>query len=141
VHSGVAMRNYYSQKLNAERLVEVYAIAPPRVQQYLRAEVAHVLGKIRRGDVVLDLGCGYGRIMPELAQKAGSVIGIDISEQNIELAKKFLKNSANCSVKVMNAIDLRFPDELSGILSRRNFRFSRCFILQGFNVRFQYLKA
>jgi cyclopropane fatty-acyl-phospholipid synthase-like methyltransferase len=56
-----------------------YALAPPRVRQYLEAETDHVLAMIHPGDIVLELGCGYGRILPLLARKARFVIGITCS--------------------------------------------------------------
>ena len=34
-----------------------------------------------------------------------------ISEDNIQLARKNLKNITNCSLKVMNVTDLKFPDK------------------------------
>ena len=51
---------YYSDNLAAERLKRCYDIAPPRVRQYLQAELDFVLDRVRPGDVILDLGRGYG---------------------------------------------------------------------------------
>jgi len=104
------MANYYEDKLSAERLKQCYEIAPPRVQQYLEAEVAYVLERIRAGDTVLELGCGYGRIIPSLAQKAGTVIGIDTSHASLTMAKQILVNFSNCRLLGMNAIELAFHD-------------------------------
>ncbi len=39
--------DYYSQRLSARRLKRVYDIAPLRVQQYLEAEIGHVLKHVR----------------------------------------------------------------------------------------------
>jgi len=58
---------YYKDSLSGERLKRVYEIAPPRVQRYLEAETGHVAEAISQGAKVLELGCGYGRIFPELA--------------------------------------------------------------------------
>lgn len=66
------------------QLKRVYDIAPPRVSQYLDAEVIHVLKKIRPADLVLELGCGYGRILPTLAESARWVAGIDITAPSLE---------------------------------------------------------
>jgi hypothetical protein len=55
------MSGYYEQKLAPSSLERVYELAPPRVRQYLRAEVDFVVGRLRPTDVVLDLGCGYSR--------------------------------------------------------------------------------
>jgi 2-polyprenyl-6-hydroxyphenyl methylase/3-demethylubiquinone-9 3-methyltransferase len=65
-----------------------YEIAPPRIQQFLEAEIGFVLEKISEHDNVLDLGCGYGRVSVRLISKAKEVAGIDISKENIILAKK-----------------------------------------------------
>jgi len=105
------MSGYYSDKLSADRLKKCYALAPPRVQQYLKAESDHVLKTIKSGDLVLDLGCGYGRIMGELARKAGFVIGIDTSRSNLLLGKKRFKSVSNCLFLEMNAASLTFLDE------------------------------
>ena len=105
------MKNYYSDMLSAERLKQCYEIAPPRVIQYLQAEADHVLEKINQQDVVLDLGCGFGRIIPQLSQKAGFVIGIDISFSSLLLARKSLQKYSNCLLAEMDALHLGFSDQ------------------------------
>ncbi|MBI5217136.1 MAG: class I SAM-dependent methyltransferase [Ignavibacteriae bacterium] len=104
--------NYYDSVLSAEKLKRCYEIAPPRVQQYFDAEVEHVLKYIRREDTVLELGCGYGRILPSLARKAAHVFGIDKSYPSLQLAEQLLHHVPNCSVALMNAIRLSFKDEM-----------------------------
>lgn len=86
------MTGYYNENLSAGRLNRVYEIAPPRVRQYLQAEVDYVLGKIQPGDAVLELGCGCGRILPELSSKAGIVIGIDTSLASLREARNLIEN-------------------------------------------------
>lgn len=54
-----------------------------------------LIGDIK-GKKVLDAGCGHGFYSLLLAKKGAIVTGIDISEKNIELAKK---NASNTSVK------------------------------------------
>lgn len=104
------MGTYYEDKLSAEKLKRCYEIAPARVQQYLKAEIAYVLQKIRHGDIVLELGCGYGRILPSLAQRAATVIGIDTSLASLVLASEMLANISNCLLLNMNARHLAFRD-------------------------------
>ncbi|MCX6164477.1 MAG: class I SAM-dependent methyltransferase [Ignavibacteriae bacterium] len=101
---------YYKDFLSADNLKRCYDIAPKRVKQYLDAEINYVLGKISTGDFVLELGCGYGRVVSELAGKANKVIGIDNSPSSILLGKKLFGNINNCSFELMNAINLNFAD-------------------------------
>lgn len=102
--------SYYSEKLSAERLKRCYEIAPPRVQQYLRAEIEFVLEHIRLGDVVLDLGCGYGRTMRFLDRKARFVIGVDISSSSLSLAQSCHNVRRSCLFLEMDAAKLAFLD-------------------------------
>jgi ubiquinone/menaquinone biosynthesis C-methylase UbiE len=102
---------YYSHKLSAVRLKQAYDIAPPRVRQYLDAEVNHVLEKIHPSDLVIELGCGYGRILPKLAEKAGWVIGIDTSVPSLKFAQETLDTISNCSLSRMDAVKLGFQDQ------------------------------
>jgi len=106
----ICLSEYYSHKLSAMRLKQVYEIAPVRVRQYLDAEMNHVLGKIRPGNVVIELGCGYGRILPKLAEKAGWVVGIDTSAPSLELAPQILRGVSNCAISRMDATKLGFRD-------------------------------
>jgi ubiquinone/menaquinone biosynthesis C-methylase UbiE len=104
------MNGYYEQKLSAQRLKKCYDIALPRVKQYLEAEISHVLEKIKPGDTVLDLGCGYGRAIPRLAQKAGVVVGIDNAYASLVLAGNATRSIPNCELAAMNACQLGFTD-------------------------------
>ena len=101
------MSEYYEKKLNAEKLKLCYEIAPPRVKQYLYNEVNYVLEKISSGDITLDLGCGYGRIIPQLKEKSKKVIGIDISVSNLIYG---IRTIPNCNMLNMDAISLGFQD-------------------------------
>ena len=61
---------------------------------------------------VLDLGCGSGwatRLMAEKAMK-GHVVGIDISDEMIELARKTSAGFPNVEFQVAGADHLPFPD-------------------------------
>jgi len=47
------------------------------------------LKNIRPGDIVLDVGCGNGSVAYDIANKAESVVGIDIDGNKIGDAKKY----------------------------------------------------
>lgn len=103
-------RGYYSKHLSAHRLRTCYEISPPRVQQYLAAEIEHVLSRICPRDTVLELGCGYGRVLRPLAAKAATVVGIDTSRSSLRLARKTLAHLSNCWLAEMNALMLGFRE-------------------------------
>jgi len=105
------MKNYYSEKLNSNKLKRCYDVAPVRVKQFLEEEIVFVLKKISKNDVVLDLGCGYGRVSARLIEKAGRVVGIDISKENIRLANDQYRFTGSIDYHVMDASDLKFPND------------------------------
>lgn len=104
------MIGYYADKLNGARLKRCYDIAPPRIQQYLIGEMDYVMRHIASGDSVLELGCGYGRVMQYLSKNAKTICGIDISLYNIEYATHFLQGYDNCPLAVMDATRTAFAD-------------------------------
>jgi SAM-dependent methyltransferase len=108
--------SYYAERLSAERLRRCYEIAPPRVQQYLAAEVAHVGGRIRPADAVLELGCGYGRVLEQLAPRCRLLVGVDTSPASLRLAVTVLQATPHCRVVQMNAAALGFRDAVFDVV-------------------------
>lgn len=104
------MTGYYAERLAGERLRECYLIAPPRVRQYLEAEIQYVLSRVRPSDTVLELGCGYGRVMARLAGRAESVVGIDTAGSSLVLAQDILSPFSNCYLAQADAVALAFGD-------------------------------
>ena len=102
------MNDYYREKLASNSLKKCYEIASERIKQYLDAEISYALKKIQPHDRVLELGCGYGRVLPDLANKAGFVAGIDNSFSSLLLGKEIIKNTGNCYLLAMNALELSF---------------------------------
>jgi hypothetical protein len=72
----MSVTDYYSRALAGERLRRCYDIAPPRVQRCLLEEIRFVCQRLQASDFVLELGCGYGRVLWQLAEVAGLVTGI-----------------------------------------------------------------
>ena len=102
---------YYDARLSGRKLREVYAVASPRIRQYLDAETDFVLGQIAPGALVLDLGCGYGRIIPKLMSKAGRVVGIDNSKGNLAEAQRYCQGLRDFGLAAMDAARLGFAAE------------------------------
>lgn len=99
---------YYSDKLSAERLRRCYQVAPPRVQQYLRAEIDFVAQHIQPADRVLELGCGYGRALEPIVGRARRVVGIDTSLDSLAMAIETTGGGAGLAA--MDASRLAFID-------------------------------
>lgn len=102
------MSDYYSEKLSAERLMRVYELAPPEVRRYLAAEIEFLRQRIHATGCVLELGCGYGRVLKELAPRAVTAVGIDTSFASLQMARGFLNGCGNCRLLQMNAVALGF---------------------------------
>jgi len=51
--------------------------------------------KINSKDKILDLGCGTGFLFQHLSEKAGLVVGLDISKKALQEAKKRTKKASN----------------------------------------------
>ncbi|HWQ09727.1 MAG TPA: class I SAM-dependent methyltransferase [Holophaga sp.] len=104
------MTDYYSETLSSDRLQRCYEIAPARVQRYLAAETAHVRTRLRPGMAVLELGCGYGRVLFQLASPDWSLTGIDSSEKSIAHARRLAPSGLPLAFHVMDATQLDFED-------------------------------
>ena len=63
---------------------------------------------VKKDDVVLDVGCGYGRTLNELYTKGyKNLIGIDFSKGMIERAKKI---NSDIDFRIMNKSKIDLPD-------------------------------
>jgi 2-polyprenyl-6-hydroxyphenyl methylase/3-demethylubiquinone-9 3-methyltransferase len=108
---------YYADSLSAGRLKRVYDLATPRVLQYLKAEIDHVLEHLKSDDTVLELGCGYGRVLPELAETARFVVGIDLAVDSLRFGPKLLRDVPNVCLAAMDAVRLGFEDETFDVVA------------------------
>lgn len=69
----------------------------------------HLEGKNLKKLKVLDVGCSTGIITNFMADYFNQVIGVDIDEDALNLAKKTFKNKKNLSFLKMDAQNLNFP--------------------------------
>jgi len=106
------MPGYYTEKLAAERLRACYDLAPPRTRAYLEAEIDFVLQRTRPSMSVLELGCGYGRVLQRLLPAAHVVFGIDTSLASLGLASQFIGRNPSLRLACMDAFSMGFPDRV-----------------------------
>jgi 2-polyprenyl-6-hydroxyphenyl methylase/3-demethylubiquinone-9 3-methyltransferase len=101
---------YYSEKLSADRLKRCYELASPRVRQYLEAEIEYVLAHLEAADRVLELGCGYGRVLDRLCHQTDFVCGIDTSMESLRMARERMNTQSGCELFSMDAVSQGFKD-------------------------------
>jgi len=99
---------YYREKLSADKLFRCYEIAPPRIKQYLDTEIQFVISNLHATDLVLELGCGYGRVMKAVSRFVSWIVGNDISRESLELARSYMESCRNYAVFLMDACKLSF---------------------------------
>src|SRR5712692_10529315 len=54
----------------------------------------------------LEIGCGPGRLMAPLSRLFGRIIGVDVSPEMVELARRNLEGIPNARVEVTSGCDL-----------------------------------
>ncbi len=64
------------------------------------------------GKHLLEIGCGVGTDLIRFAQAGARVVGVDLAEVSIDLARKnFEAHGLEADLRVMNGEALEFPDE------------------------------
>jgi 2-polyprenyl-6-hydroxyphenyl methylase/3-demethylubiquinone-9 3-methyltransferase len=115
------VNDYYATTLAGARLERCYEIAPPRVQQYLREEARFVREHLTSPDSLLELGCGYGRLVEQLAGAVALVVGIDTSEESLRLARLRSRSNPACRFVRMDAARLAFwPQSFDVVVCAQN---------------------
>jgi SAM-dependent methyltransferase len=102
------MTDYYSKSLYGKALKKCYEIAPPRVKQYLAAEIKYVIEQVEGYHLVLELGCGYGRAMKPVSHYVDTVVGIDTSIHSLRYGQEYLSKEENWYLLAMDASRLGF---------------------------------
>ncbi len=102
------MRDYYEQRLAGDRLLKVYEIASPRIRRYLDEEVRFVADRVRGMRRVLELGCGYGRVMRQLSPVVGTVVGCDTSQESLAFARSYMEPRRNYALIRSDAAQMAF---------------------------------
>ncbi|MDI6778315.1 MAG: methyltransferase domain-containing protein [Patescibacteria group bacterium] len=99
------MNNNDTEKIlsDLERGYDLIADKFSGTRSFMWRDLGFVRGMVRRGDKVLDFGCGNGRLAGFLKNNYQEYVGVDISQRLIDIAKqkyssektKFIKADAN----------------------------------------------
>ena len=105
----------WSVQQSEEASVALYSLGNPQLLERATREIIAQLelwNILAQKRVVLDIGCGIGRIAAELAPRAGKVYGIDVSTKMIDAALRRCAPLSNVSLKKGSGRDLHdFADE------------------------------
>ncbi len=79
-------------------------------------EKEFLFGGVSKDSVVLDIGCGLGRVVKVLAPLSKKVIGIDNDQEAINKTKEEVKNFDNVEILLEDAEKLSFEDKMFDIV-------------------------
>jgi len=71
-----------------------------------RESIKEKLGKKFDELKVLEIGCGIGRILIPMSEKFQEAVGVDISQEMINIGKQKTTNYPNCKILINNGTDL-----------------------------------
>jgi trans-aconitate 2-methyltransferase len=81
--------------------------------------------RLRGNELVLDAGCGTGRLTADLLQALpnGRVVGLDVSQNMARSAREYLRPQfgERCQLVTADLLDLPFTDAFDGIVSTAAF--------------------
>ena len=104
------MKREYAQFLLEKTADDYNLIASDfsRTREFVWPEIAFLFEKfLKRGDVVLDLGCGNGRWVETFKKQEVEYFGLDNSEKLIQIAKA---RYPDVNFIKADALNLPFPD-------------------------------
>lgn len=92
------------------------------IQETWALETLNGLPSINFAEMILDIGCGTGKITSNLAGRLvnGRVTGTDISEPMIHLASKKFEKETSLTFQVEDAMNLSFGDETFDVVTSFN---------------------
>jgi ubiquinone/menaquinone biosynthesis C-methylase UbiE len=107
------MVKYYKNR--AKEYEEVYAWRDPERQKE-QGLMEKELKEAFKGRRLLDIGCGTGYWTQRISETAKSIVGIDINEAVLEIARN---KDYGCPTeyKVMDAYNMKFNEKFSGVLA------------------------
>jgi ubiquinone/menaquinone biosynthesis C-methylase UbiE len=79
-------------------------------EQKLKIEAALKEMKVKRQCSILDVGCGTGALFNYVADKAETIVGVDVSRKTLLQAKKRAKNFGNIYLILADADNIPFKE-------------------------------
>jgi len=98
-------------KTIAEWWKKFVTVCPPLISDWIEKETLWLQQNIKRGSVVLDVGCGWGRNLKVIAKIVKKGVGIDNDPEIIKIAKRKLAKFKNIEVFLEDAEEMHFKDD------------------------------
>ncbi len=98
----------------------LYYLIGFREQAYRRKAIAAL--RLKRGDTVVEIGCGTGLNFPLFRDAVGSegkIIGVDLTAEMLQKAGERVRRNGWANVELVHgdAAEFRFPPNLGGVIS------------------------
>lgn len=103
-------KNFSFDGAAARRVEQVY-LTPDIVAQ---RHATRALLDLKQGESVLDVGCGPGFLLAEMADEVGStgrIVGVDVSADMLALARSRCAAKKTIELREANALSLPFADQ------------------------------
>ena len=116
----VILRAYRKAARRYDLVVDLFRLFGFRMNTWRRKAVTAL--DLRRGDSVVDVGCGTGLNFPYLQEAVGpegSIVGVDLTDAMLEQARRRVTEHGWANVRLVqeDAAQFDFPSGLNGILS------------------------
>ena len=78
------------------------------LQEYMKAELDYIINKIANPEekIFIDVGAGYGRVLPQLSEIAKQVLAVELDKQMLSELRKRASRYQNISVVECDAQEL-----------------------------------
>lgn len=83
---------------------------PALLKEFFQKDIEYIQ-KMKKQEKVLEVGCGFGRLLRELSKKSEKVVGIDFSDLQLDQAKINLADCKKVSLVKMKAENLGFQND------------------------------
>lgn len=105
---------------NYDLAVKLYELLGLRIKKYRKMIVGFL--ELSKGDIVVEIGCGTGlnfSLVLDAIGPKGKLIGVDITDQMLEQAKKRIQKNGWKNVELVqkDISEYDFPNELDGVFS------------------------
>jgi spore maturation protein CgeB len=67
-------------------------------------------------ELVVEIGCGVGRLLRSVSKRFKKIVGIDVSSQAIARAREFLEDCNNVELRVGDGFSLDIEDKAAGLV-------------------------